>query len=140
MGSAVCGSGEFIAEARRSRKVLGGGMRQAGIIAAAGIVAMEKMVKRLKEDHANAMRLAEGIDQIEGLSIDLTVVQTNIIYFDMVNDKLDIDTFVKRLEKKGVRLLHIGGPRRCRVVTHYGIEAKDIDVTLAAMRKVIEES
>ena len=140
VGSAVCGSGDFIAEARRNRKVLGGGMRQAGIIAAAGIVAMEKMVERLKEDHANARRLAEGIASIKGLSIDLAAVQTNIIYFDLFSNRLDIDTFVKRLEKKGVRLLHIGGPRRCRVVTHYGIEAEDIDVTLAALREVIEES
>lgn len=139
VGSAVCGSVEFIAEARRTRKVLGGGMRQAGIIAAAGIVAMEQMVERLKEDHVNARHLAEGIAQIEGLSIDLTVVQTNIIYFDLISDNLDIETFVNRLEKKGVRLLHIGGPRRCRVVTHYGIETEDIDVTLAALREVIEE-
>ncbi|MDH4239120.1 MAG: low-specificity L-threonine aldolase [Phycisphaerae bacterium] len=140
VGSAVCGSSEFIAEARRTRKVLGGGMRQAGIIAAAGIVAMEQMVERLAEDHANARRLAEGIDQIEGLCINAAAVQTNIIYFDLVSDKLDIETFVKKLEKKGVRLLHIGGPRRCRAVAHYGIEAEDIDVTLAAMREVIEES
>lgn len=140
VGSVVCGSSDFIAEARRTRKVLGGGMRQAGILAAAGIVAMEKMVERLKEDHTNARRLAEGIEKIEGLSIDLTVVQTNIIYFDLVSDKLDIDTFVRQLDQKGIRLLHIGGPRRCRVVTHYGIEAEDIDVTLKALREVIEES
>ncbi|MHC4543370.1 MAG: low-specificity L-threonine aldolase [Planctomycetota bacterium] len=140
VGSAVCGSGEFIAEARRNRKVLGGGMRQAGIIAAAGIIALEQMVERLKEDHTNARRMAEGIDKIEGLSIDLTVVQTNILYFDMVSDKLDIDTFVKQLEQKGIRLLNIGGPCRCRVVTHYGIEAEDIDVTLKALREVLEET
>ena len=139
VGSAVCGSSEFIAEARRNRKVLGGGMRQAGIIAAAGIVALEQMVERLKEDHTNARRLAEGIAQIEGLSIDLAAVQTNIVYFDLVSDKLDIETFVTRLEEKGIRLLHIGGPCRFRIVTHYGIEAEDIDVTLAAMREVIEE-
>jgi threonine aldolase len=139
VGSAVCGSSDFIAEARRNRKVLGGGMRQAGIIAAAGIVALEQMVERLKEDHTNARRLADGIDQIEGLSIDLAAVQTNILYFDLVSDKVDVQTFLTRLGEKGVRLLHIGGPRRFRVVTHYGIEAEDIDVTLAAMREVIEE-
>ncbi|MBW8039665.1 MAG: low-specificity L-threonine aldolase [Planctomycetes bacterium] len=140
VGSAVCGSSDFIAEARRNRKVLGGGMRQAGIIAAAGIVAMEQMVERLKEDHANARRLAEGIDQIEGLSIDVAASKTNIIYFDLISDRIDIESFVKQLEKKGIRLLHIGGPRRCRVVTHYGIEAEDIDVTLKALKEVIEES
>lgn len=140
VGSAVCGSSEFIAEARRNRKVLGGGMRQAGIIAAAGIIALEQMVERLKEDHTNARRLADGIDQIEGLSIDLAAVQTNILYFDLVSDKVDVQTFLTRLGEKGVRLLHIGGPRCFRVVTHYGIEAEDIDVTLAAMREVMEES
>lgn len=115
-------------------------MRQAGIIAAAGIVAMEQMVERLKEDHVNARHLAEGIAQIEGLSIDLTVVQTNIIYFELVSDKVDVQTFLTRLGEKGIKLLRIGGPRRFRVVTHYGIEAEDIDVTLEAMREVIEES
>ena len=140
VGSAVCGSGEFIAEARRNRKVLGGGMRQAGILAAAGIVALEEMVERLAEDHANARRLAEGIAQIEGLSIDAAAVQTNILYFDLVSDRLDVRMFVTRLEEKGIRLLNTGGPRRCRIVTHYGIEAEDIDITLAAMREVMEEA
>jgi len=140
VGSAVCGSSEFIAEARRTRKVLGGGMRQAGILAAAGIVALEEMVERLAEDHANARRLAEGISRIEGLGIDAAAVQTNILYFDLVSDRLDVRMFVTRLEEKGIRLLNTGGPRRCRIVTHYGIEAEDIDITLAAMREVMEEA
>jgi len=140
VGSVVCGSGDFIAEARRTRKVLGGGMRQAGIITAAGIVALEQMVDRLTEDHMNAGRLAEGIAQIEGLSIDIAAVQTNIIYFDLVSDRLDVETFITRLGKKGVKILHTGGPSRFRMVTHYGIEAQDIDATLTALREVIEES
>ncbi|NIT57586.1 MAG: low-specificity L-threonine aldolase [Phycisphaerae bacterium] len=140
VGSVVCGSSEFIAEARRSRKVLGGGMRQAGIIAAAGIVAVERMVERLKEDHANVRRLAEGIDKIEGLSIDLAVVQTNIIYFELVSEKVDVQTFLTQLGEKGIKLLRLGGPRRFRVVTHYGIEAEDIEISLKAMREVLEES
>ena len=140
VGSAVCGSSEFIAEARRTRKVLGGGMRQAGILAAAGVVALEEMVERLAEDHANARRLAEGIPQIEGLAVDLSVIQTNILYFDLVTDKVDVQTFLTRLGEKGIKLLCIGGARRFRVVTHYGIEADDIDVTLAAMREVMEEA
>jgi threonine aldolase len=138
VGSAVCGRREFIAEARRSRKVLGGGMRQAGILAAAGIVALEEMVERLAEDHANARRLAEGIAQIEGLAVDLGAVQTNILYFDLVTDKVDVQTFLTRLVEKGIKLLCIGGARRFRVVTHYGIEPEDIDVTLAAMREALE--
>lgn len=139
VGSAVCGSSEFIAEARRTRKVLGGGMRQAGVLAAAGIVALEEMVERLAEDHANARRLAEGIAQIEGLAVDMTVVQTNIIYFELVSDEIDVQAFLTRLGEKGIKLLCIGGPRRFRVVTHYGIEAEDIDMTLTAMREVMQE-
>ena len=139
VGSAVCGSSDFIAEARRSRKVLGGGMRQAGILASAGIVALEQMVERLKEDHANARRLAEGIAKIEGLSINIAAVQTNILYFDLVSDKVDVQTFLTRLGEKGIKLLRIGGPRRFRVVTHYGIEAEDINMTLKALREVMEK-
>ena len=140
VGSVVCGSSDFIAEARRSRKVLGGGMRQAGVLAAAGIVALEEMVERLAEDHANAKRLAEGIAQIEGLSIDAAVVQTNILYFELVSDKNEVQTFLTRLGEKRIKLLHIGGPRRFRIVTHYGIEAEDVDVTLKALREVMKES
>jgi threonine aldolase len=140
VGSAVCGSGDFIAEARRNRKVLGGGMRQAGIIAAAGIVALEQMVDRLAEDHSNARRLAEGIAEIEGLSIDIATVQTNIIYFDLDINRLSVKDLLARLEKKGIKLLCTGRPARFRIVTHYGIEAEDIDTTLAALKDVMQES
>src|SRR5262247_3094033 len=81
VGSVICGSSEVIAKARRVRKMLGGGMRQAGIIAAAGIVALERMVDRLAEDHANARALAEGLAKRPGLSVDLASVQTNIVIF-----------------------------------------------------------
>ncbi|UCC22213.1 MAG: low-specificity L-threonine aldolase [Planctomycetota bacterium] len=140
VGSVVCGSEDFIAEARRTRKVLGGGMRQAGIIAAAGIVALEEMVERLAEDHVNARRLAEGIAQIDGLSIDVAAVQTNIIYFDLVSGRLSVEEFLKRLEEKGIKLLCIGRPARFRMVTHYGIGAEDIDVAVAGLREVMKES
>ncbi len=82
VGSMVCGSREFIAKAHRARKVLGSGMRQAGIIAAAGIVALESMVDRLADDHANASRLALGLHEIPGVKIDLERVQTNMVYVD----------------------------------------------------------
>jgi threonine aldolase len=136
VGSVVCGSRDFIAEARRTRKQLGGGMRQAGVLAAACIVALEQMIDRLTEDHINARRLAEGIAQIEGLSIDISAVHTNIIYFDLIDRRLSAETFLSRLEKKGIRFLRSGGPSRFRMVTHYGIEAEDIDATLRALREV----
>jgi threonine aldolase len=140
VGSVVCGSEDFIAEARRTRKVLGGGMRQAGVIAAAGIVALEEMVERLAEDHVNARRLAEGISQIDGLSIDIAAVQTNIIYFDLMSGRLSVEEFLKRLEEKGIKLLFIGRPARFRMVTHYGVGAEDIDVAVAGLREVMKES
>jgi threonine aldolase len=137
VGSLVCGSAEFIAEARRTRKVLGGGMRQAGIIAAAGIIALGQMVDRLAEDHKNAKRLAEGIAGIEGLAIDVESVPTDIVYFEVVGERITAEKLVGDLEKKGVRILHIG-PARLRAVTHYGIAADDIDAAIDAMREVID--
>ena len=137
VGSVVCGSKKFIAQARRIRKVLGGGMRQSGIIAAAGIVALEQMVDRITDDHRNARRLAEGIARIEGLSIDLTRTQTNIVYFELATERLAADRLATELGKKGVKLLPVG-PRRLRAVTHYGISAEDIDLTLTALGELMQ--
>jgi len=139
VGSLVCGSSQFIAEARRNRKVLGGGMRQSGIIAAAGIAALEQMVDRLAEDHENAKRLAEGIARIPGLSIELNRIQTNIVYFDVADDRFDAGALVKQLVGRGVKILQVG-PGRLRAVTHYGINAEDIDLALAAMSEVMAKS
>ena len=139
VGSVICGSVKFIAEARRNRKVLGGGMRQCGIIAAAGITALEQMVERLTEDHANARRLAEGIAGIPGLSLDLERVQTNILYFDLTSEKLTTEALIKRLAGHGIKMLALG-PKRLRAVTHYGISAEDIDITLKALTVVMNES
>jgi len=139
VGSLICGSSQFIAEARRNRKVLGGGMRQSGIIAAAGITALEQMVDRLTEDHENAKRLAEGIARIPGLSIDLGKIHTNIVYFDMADEQFDAETLVKQLADRGIKILQVA-PRRIRAVTHYGISSEDIDLALAAMIEVIAKS
>lgn len=126
VGSVLCGPTDFIARARRVRKMVGGGMRQCGVIAAAGIVALEEMVDRLTEDHANARRLAEGLATVEGLSVDLDRVETNMVYFRLVTDGLTSDELVERLADRGVKCmsLDIGG---FRMVTHYGIEQDDID-------------
>jgi len=137
VGSMVCGSRAFIAEARRNRKILGGGMRQAGIIAAAGIVALEQMVDRLAEDHLNARRLAAGIAQIPGLSIDLARTQTNIVYFALDTNRLAADELLSRLEKKGIKLLRTGGSS-FRMVTHHGIRSADIDLALTALAAVMK--
>ncbi|MEN6333647.1 MAG: low-specificity L-threonine aldolase [Phycisphaerales bacterium] len=135
VGSVICGSKAFIAEARRTRKVLGGGMRQAGVLAAAGVVALEKMVDRLQEDHDNAIRLAKGIARINGLAIDLANVYTDIVYFDVAAGDLTADGLTRRLNDRGIRMLSVG-PKRIRAVTHYGIAAADVDRSL----KILEET
>jgi threonine aldolase len=137
VGSVICGSKEFIARARRTRKMLGGGMRQAGIIAAAGIVALEEMIDRLAEDHANTRRLAEGIAGIPGLATDPVRVRTNILYVDLVDKRFSDEEFLRRLSGKGVRLSHTG-PARFRMLTHYGIGEAEIDAALIALQEVLQ--
>jgi threonine aldolase len=137
VGSVICGSGEFIARARRTRKMLGGGMRQAGIIAAAGIVALQEMIDRLAEDHVNARRLAEGIAAIAGLATDPVRVLTNILYIDLVDKRFSDEEFMRRLAGKGIRLSHTG-PARFRMLTHYGIGEAEIDAALKALQEVMQ--
>jgi len=137
VGSVICGSRAFIERARRIRKMLGGGMRQAGIIAAAGIVALEEMIDRIADDHANARRLAEGITRIPGLAIDPDRVRTNILYIDLVDRRFPDEEFMTRLKAKGVLLSHTA-PTRFRMLTHYGIGPVEIDATLAALRAVMQ--
>lgn len=136
VGSVLCGSADFIYEARRARKILGGGMRQAGIIAAAGVVALEEMVDRLAEDHANAKRLARGLADTPGIEIDPDTVETDIVIFELMRDDITPAELAAGLRERGVLLSPIGG-RRLRAVTHYGIEADDVDTALTAFRRVL---
>ncbi len=136
VGSVVCGDRAFIAEARRARKVVGGGMRQAGVIAAAGIVALEQMVDRLAEDHANAEALAAGLAELPGLEPEPVAVRTNIVYFKVTRPDLDAPGLTRRLDAAGVRMLPLD-PRRARAVTHYHVNAEDIQAALGIMRKVL---
>ena len=137
VGSLLCGPRDFIAEARRQRKMVGGGMRQAGIIAAAGIVALETMIGRLADDHANARRLAEGLADIPGIELDPACVKTNIVFFDLSNG-MAARQLAERVARDGV-LIGAAGERRIRVVTHYGIERADVDAAIAAVKSVISE-
>lgn len=136
VGSLVCGSAEFVRLARRQRKMLGGGMRQAGVLAAAGIVALETMVDRLAEDHDHAQRLAEGLARLPGIVLDPAQVQTNIVIFALAEDVLSTAEFVAGLAARGVKMGSIGG-RRFRAVTHYGVGAGDIARALDAARAVL---
>lgn len=135
VGSVVCGSSEFIGKARRARKVLGGGMRQAGVIAAAGIVAMEQMTDRLAEDHVRARRLAEGIGEIPG--IEASPVITNIVYFEVTDTVAkSSEEIASELDSHGVRVNSRGGGR-FRAVTHYWISDGDIEDAIQVIREVV---
>uniref|UniRef100_A0A7C4XA63 Low-specificity L-threonine aldolase n=1 Tax=candidate division WOR-3 bacterium TaxID=2052148 RepID=A0A7C4XA63_UNCW3 len=137
IGSVVCGPKDFIAEARRYRKMLGGGMRQAGIIAAAGLIAIEEMIERLKEDHENARLLAEGISRIPKLSIDLERVRTNIIYFDVIDEKITSEILLPRMDSNGIKFLSTA-PNRFRMVTHYGITREDVEIVIEVLKSEIQ--
>lgn len=129
IGSMVAGDAPFIEKVRRVRKMLGGGMRQAGIIASAGLVALEQMVDRLAEDHANARRLATGLAQLPGIQIDLTTVQTNIVIFRLTAAQYTCERFIDTAFHYGLRLGMLG-TGRIRAVLHYGITASDVDHAL----------
>jgi threonine aldolase len=134
VGSVLCGDVDFIYRAHRARKLLGGAMRQAGILAAAGIVALDKMVDRLAEDHVRARRLAEGIATIPGFTIDLETVQTNIVYFDLASDlPLKGAEVVARLRQRDV-LIGYSSDRGFRAVTHCWIDDPGIVQALAALQ------
>jgi threonine aldolase len=138
VGSMVVGDEEFIERARRYRKMLGGGMRQAGVIAAPGIIAIEKMVDRLKDDHTNAKMLAQGLAKIGGISIDLSHVQTNIVLYDVTGLGISSGDWIAKMEELGVRAGAMGSAR-VRMVTHRGIEKEDIEYTLSAAEKAASQ-
>jgi threonine aldolase len=135
VGSVVCGTRSFIARARRARKVLGGGMRQAGVLAAAGIVALSEMTGRLAEDHATARRLAEGLADLQNLSVDLDRVTTNIVFCDIGGNHYPADRLAAKLAAEGVGVL-VTGKHRFRAVTHYHITAAGVDDALAVFARV----
>lgn len=138
VGSVLCGTRDFIDDARRFRKMVGGGMRQAGVLAAAGLVALDEMIERLADDHANARRLAEGLVETPGIEVNLDSVQSNIVVFDLTAPGWTTESFHAAVVKEGVNFNPIG-ERQFRLVTHYGVEAGDIEVALGAYRKVMAE-
>ncbi|KAB8143524.1 low-specificity L-threonine aldolase [Chloroflexia bacterium SDU3-3] len=137
VGSVLAGDAALVARARRLRKLLGGGMRQAGVLAAAGIVALEQMVGRLAEDHANARILAEGLATLPHVQLDLASVQTDIVVFSLeAGAPLDAAALIDRLAERGVLVGEIGGGR-VRAVTHYGIDAGDVEAALEIFAQVL---
>jgi len=136
VGSILVGSKEFIQKARKNRKMLGGGMRQAGILAVAGIIALEKMVERLREDQENARLLGIGLATISGLKVNLDTVQTNMVYFSLQESGMNTAQFLSKLAKYNI----LGSPRpyaKVRLITHYGINKEDIYITIEAIREIL---
>jgi threonine aldolase len=136
VGSVLVGPKDFIAHARRVRKALGGGMRQVGIIAAAGIVALNEMVERLGEDHERAKRLALAIHDLPGISLNPDHVETDIIIFGFDHPKFSIPEFIRKLEERKVLTAPTSG-ERIRFVTHYDIDDEDVDRAIAAFKEIL---
>jgi threonine aldolase len=135
VGSMLLGRRDFIEEARAWRKLLGGGMRQVGVLAAAGLVALEETPQKLQDDHANARRLAEGLAELSGVKIDPERVVTNIVIFDVAATGIGADEICARLHERNV--LASGFGTAIRMVTHYDVSRADIETALAALREVI---
>ena len=137
VGSMLCGSKEFIRRARKVRKQLGGGMRQAGILAAAGVIALEKMTGRLTEDHDRAKKLAEGLDGIPVIEFDKGYPQSNMVFLQLLkNGKKTIAQIQAELAERGI-LIGQSGPRNFRLVTHYWINDEDVEKTIKAFKEVL---
>jgi threonine aldolase len=137
IGSMLVGTRAFIARARHLRKMVGGGMRQVGVIAAAGIISLEKMIERLDDDHARAKKLADGLRQVKGLVLDAGSPFTNMIYMNLSDDvKLNSMQITEKMKDLGV-LLDGENARRFRLVTHYWIDDEAVDCVIDAFKRVL---
>jgi len=136
VGSIICGTKDFIQSTHRNRNALGGGMRQAGILAAAALVALEEMVDRLADDHNNARRLADGLSRIPGIILDPAQIHTNIVIFQIADG--DTPGFLRQIGELGVRGHHPYGSK-VRMVTHYGIDEADINTALEVVESAMKE-
>jgi threonine aldolase len=136
VGSMLAGSRKFAEEARRKRKLMGGGLRQAGILAAAGLVALKDMRHRLDEDHANAKRLAAALSEIPGAIVDPKETEINMAFFGHErNDSIDSEAFVEFMRGKGILVNPTDSAKRYRFVTHYWIKREDIDTIAKTVRE-----
>ncbi|MBM3126386.1 MAG: low-specificity L-threonine aldolase [Chloroflexi bacterium] len=139
IGSMLAGGRQFIARARHLRKMLGGGMRQVGVLAAPGLISLEKMTKRLSEDHDRAKLLERGLRVIGGITMNAEAARTNMVYFDLdesipfTSEQLEV-----RMKEQGV-LIDSAGPRRVRLVTHYWIDDQDVQYVIEAFKKVLNQ-
>lgn len=139
VGSLLCGSSEFIKRARKMRKILGGGMRQAGVIAVCGIVALETMVENIKIDHENAKYLARELSKIEHFKINLDQIQTNMVFVDIDHPKFDEKTFISFMLKHEFKVYGAVNQEKStyRFVTHYGIDRSAIDLFVRHLKEYL---
>ncbi len=137
VGSVLCGDREFIRRAHRARKMLGGGMRQAGVLAAAGIVALRKMTVRLSEDHRRARQLAEGLQTNRHLQLTMGMPATNMVFFDLGPEVQKSTAEIEHeMRSRGI-LVHASAPRQFRLVTHYWIDDEAVSKTISALGEVL---
>jgi threonine aldolase len=136
IGSLVTGPKPFIDRVHRFRKMFGGGMRQAGIIAAAGIYALDHHIERLKEDHQNAKRLALGLKEFKAISIHPEHVETNIVIFDVTDTGMTAPQVTEAMKREGV-LIHAFGKTQIRLVTHLDVSNEDVERALKAFKRVL---
>jgi threonine aldolase len=137
VGSLLVGHRDVIDRARRLRKMIGGGMRQAGILAAAGVYALEHMVDRLEDDHATALQLADGLRRVPGLVLDPPLPETNIVFWRLADPQTPVADFIAVLREEGVRVIELGAGR-IRAVTHDGITPEDISHAIVAVARAID--
>ncbi|MCA9976659.1 MAG: low-specificity L-threonine aldolase [Anaerolineales bacterium] len=138
VGSVLCGSSEFIHKARRMRKSLGGGMRQAGILAAAGIISLTELIERLADDHARAQQMAQGLVQIPGIIVAPDMVKTNMVFFGL-SDEVSLSTreIIEAMREKANIWLGALGSRRFRAVTHYWIGDNEVELFLETLTDIL---
>ena len=136
VGSLLCGSKEFIKRARRMRKLLGGGMRQAGVLAACGIISIETMVDRLRDDHDNAKYLATKLNELNGFEVDLDKVQINMVFCKVNRENFDFQGFANKLLEKGIKS-NLGKENKIRFVTNKDVSKEDIDYVVKCIKEII---
>lgn len=139
IGSVIVGRKDFIERARKMRKRLGGGMRQAGVIAACGIVALNKMINRLREDHENAELLARELSKVKGIVVEPVAVRTNMVYFMLLPGGIDAPELAKRLLEMGIKI-SVVSKRRVRLVTHKDVSREDVLEAAKAIKEVVEST
>lgn len=139
IGSMVAGKKDFIRKVYQIRKMLGGGMRQAGIIAAPALIALKQMYERMSEDHAHARQLAEGLAQINGIECDEKSVDTNIVFFRVIDKRYTCESFIEKARERGVNIAELGHGR-IRAVTHSGITTQDINRTLTIIKQIMQDN